>query len=518
MFSVLAALVVQLRNAFADRRDLLLENAALRHQLAIYQRKANRPHLTWESVIARALRLDPGLVGVAIAAIAAAVWFSRTAMVRWNNFWATEYDLGILDQLVYNTAHGRWFESSTTSYNFFGQHMQPILVVWAAAYRLFDAGPQFLIISQAVAAAAAAPVLYLAMRRFGMGRGLSVVVALTYLLNPYLHRALNYDFHPEATLVLPAFGAAWAIAAKRYWLAGGLALSAILFKEDAVFVTLALAAVLWWYGGRKQAYVTGGLALGWTFLVIVVIMPWIRGGSSSDLVERYGYLVGTSSQAEFLPWILVHPWVAVQYLVAPHRLWTMFLFVGVTAPLAVLRPKLLPFVLPGLAVAVLSMYGVQRELQLQYAVEVVPVAILIGALGALFAVRRISPAVVAMAIVAPAIVGYIQLSPLSPKIDNGHGPSAEHRAALMGALAEIPNDPRVSVSAQSGLTPRVSQRDHIYEFPRNALESDWVITDKYGVVSGQSGGPADFDKAVQDIHTQLEQVYDRDGVEVFRHP
>ena len=46
MFSVLAALVVQLRNTFADRRDLLLENAALRHQLAIYQRKANRPHLT----------------------------------------------------------------------------------------------------------------------------------------------------------------------------------------------------------------------------------------------------------------------------------------------------------------------------------------------------------------------------------------------------------------------------------------------------------------------------------------
>ena len=46
MFSVLAALVVQLRNTFADRRDLLLENAALRQQLAIYRRKGNRPQLT----------------------------------------------------------------------------------------------------------------------------------------------------------------------------------------------------------------------------------------------------------------------------------------------------------------------------------------------------------------------------------------------------------------------------------------------------------------------------------------
>jgi hypothetical protein len=30
MFSLFAALVVQFRNAFADRRDLLFENAALR--------------------------------------------------------------------------------------------------------------------------------------------------------------------------------------------------------------------------------------------------------------------------------------------------------------------------------------------------------------------------------------------------------------------------------------------------------------------------------------------------------
>ena len=46
MFSLLVALIAQLRNALADRRDLLLENAALRQQLAIYQRKGDRPALT----------------------------------------------------------------------------------------------------------------------------------------------------------------------------------------------------------------------------------------------------------------------------------------------------------------------------------------------------------------------------------------------------------------------------------------------------------------------------------------
>jgi hypothetical protein len=46
MFSLIAALVVQFRNAFADRRDVLLENAALRQQLAIYQRTGKRAPLT----------------------------------------------------------------------------------------------------------------------------------------------------------------------------------------------------------------------------------------------------------------------------------------------------------------------------------------------------------------------------------------------------------------------------------------------------------------------------------------
>jgi hypothetical protein len=43
MFSLLAMLIIELRNAFADRRDLVIENTALRQQLTIYQRKGRCP-------------------------------------------------------------------------------------------------------------------------------------------------------------------------------------------------------------------------------------------------------------------------------------------------------------------------------------------------------------------------------------------------------------------------------------------------------------------------------------------
>jgi putative transposase len=42
MFSLFAALIAQLRHAFADRSDLILENLALRQQLALHQRKCRR--------------------------------------------------------------------------------------------------------------------------------------------------------------------------------------------------------------------------------------------------------------------------------------------------------------------------------------------------------------------------------------------------------------------------------------------------------------------------------------------
>ena len=46
MFSSLVALIAQLRRALVDRRDLLVENAALPQRPAVYQRNGNRLPLT----------------------------------------------------------------------------------------------------------------------------------------------------------------------------------------------------------------------------------------------------------------------------------------------------------------------------------------------------------------------------------------------------------------------------------------------------------------------------------------
>ena len=90
----------------------------------------------WQLLVSRLSRVDPGFAVVAFAAVLAAIWFSKSALERWDNFTASAYDLAILDQLAWNTAHGDWFHSTFASYMFLGEHMQPVLVLWAAVYKV----------------------------------------------------------------------------------------------------------------------------------------------------------------------------------------------------------------------------------------------------------------------------------------------------------------------------------------------------------------------------------------------
>ncbi|MEP7216209.1 MAG: DUF2079 domain-containing protein [Anaerolineaceae bacterium] len=442
--------------------------------------------------------------------------FLANALSRWQNFQTNAFDLAFFDQIIWNTSRGDWFQTTFIGYNFAGQHLEPILLLFVPAYWL-GAGPPLLLATQAVVAAAAAIPLYAAARRFGLSAALSSAATASYLLNPYLHRALNFDFHPEVMVALPVFAAAWAVAAERYRLAAAFAISTLLFKEDAAFVALTIAALLWFESARREAVITAGAAVAYAAIAVLVVMPLVRNGAPSDLVERYGYLVDTTGQSQFLPRLATHPWVIPARLFAPAQFWTMTLFVGASAPLALLRPRLLLFLLPGLAVALLASHPQQRALDLHYSAELVPLISVLGLLGARAASRCVPAPAVLAAILLPVIVGFVALSPFSPTAERRSGPSATHLAALSEGLALVPSDASQEVSAQSGLLPRLSQRANAWEFPQAAERVDWVVIDRYTHRSRQSIASG-YDAAVTVVRATFERVYARDGVEVFRRP
>ncbi|MGE0229688.1 MAG: DUF2079 domain-containing protein [Dehalococcoidia bacterium] len=458
-----------------------------------------------------------------LAATAFIVYWLTESLRRWNDFETNAFDLAFFDQIIWNTAHGRWFETTFVPYNFAGQHFEPVLLLFAGAYQL-GAGPPFLTGTQVVVVGLAALLLFEAGRSFGLRPLLAATIAVAFLLSPYVHRAMQFDFHPESMTAAPAFASLWAVGAGRPRLAAGLALGALLFKEDAVFIVVALGAVIAWRGHRRLGIGTAAAAVAWTAVLLAVLMPWWRDGAPGDLGERYADVTGGNDGAAAAAWLVTHPVGVARATVQLEHLWTATLFV-VTSALAMLAaPLTLLLLVPGLALAVLSTHPPQSALELHYAAEVAVVA----AIGVVIGARRLSErapsgvgagvvtGIVAAVVLAPAVAGFLAMSPASLlTTERGARPTAEHRAAVLGALAIVPEGE--AVAAQSGLAARLSQREAVDEFPGRWESSSWVVVDAYGFRTTQSIG-AGFDEALARVRAEWERVYDRDGVEVFRRP
>ncbi len=445
----------------------------------------------------------------ALLAFAAGAAYIALAVVRWQSLETNAFDLAFFDQIVFNTSQGRWFETSFVEYNFAGQHLEPILLAFVPGYWL-GGGPLLLTTTQAAVAAAAAFPLYHLARRLGLSSAIAVASVAAYLANPYLLRAVGFDFHPEVMAALPAFTAAWAIASGRTRLAVAATLSLLLFKEDTVFLVLALAGFMWLRGQRRPAAGTAVVGLGYAIIAVFLIMPAIRDGQPSDLVARYGYLLpeggGTANVAST-------PLRALAELLHPAQLRTAGLFLASSAIVGLAKPRLLVAVVPGLALALLSTHEPQRRLELHYAAELVPTAMVVTLLAAASLGERLHRLVLAGIIAAPALLAAVVLNPFGAS--HGTPPNERHRAAVLAAIALVPADEHVSVSAQSGLLPRLSQRVEAHEFPGFSGRADWVIVDRFGFRSSQSLDSG-FETELARVRRSYDLVYSADGVEVFR--
>ncbi len=445
---------------------------------------------------------DAGARVIVLAAVAIFVgfWLDRS-LTSWRDMRTHAYDLAVFDQLIWNTAHGRLFETSFAPYNYLGDHFQPVLILFVPIYWL-GGGAQALLGAQALVSGLAAIALYEAARALRLHPVLAASAAVTYLLNPYLHRALAFDFHPETMLALPAFAALSAFAGGRIRLGVALALSLLLFKEDAVFVTLALAGCAATLGRRRPALAVASVALLSTVLVVGWLMPHARDGYPSHLAARYTVLGGREGLSA-LAFMAQHPSEAVRVLAQPGRTEPGVQFVA-AAPWVLLAPWQALALSPGLALTLLSSHAPQRTLDLHYAVEMVPVAALAG----LFACRRLArslpvPSVAAL-ILLSTVLATLALSPVSPSARSGAGQGkATHVRAVEEAIALVPSD--AAVSAQSNLAPRLAHRQQLWVFPGWWEEADWVLVD------GEGGSDSDFRAALESVRRTYRLAYEADG-------
>jgi len=312
--------------------------------------------------------------------LAFALFVGYHALYRHWEYHSDAFDLGNMDQAVWNTLHGHPFRFTNRGNDDFGPptrlsiHVEPIILLLALLY-LIHSGPATLLVTQTVALALGAiPLFALSLRRMPHLPFIGVGLVFAYLLSPFAIGSALWDFHPVALATPLLLVALWALDARHYGWFLAAAILAITTKEDvglSVAVVALLLAVVRPEKRRFGALVALG-ALLWVALCFKVILPHYNVGvpGGNNYWYRYSWLGSTPTEA--LVNALTKPWLVWNYLLVPGRIKYLALLLGSAGGLGLLSPALLLATAPDLAVNLLSTHSEQYSGFFQYNAIILP--------------------------------------------------------------------------------------------------------------------------------------------------
>jgi uncharacterized membrane protein len=446
-------------------------------------------------------------------------------------------ELGIMDQVLWNTVHGHFMQESLCnavwggnclgSVSRFAIHFEPILIPLSLIYVVAPNVKILLFLQAAGVAVGAIPAYLLATWRLKhLGWGL--LFAALYLVYPPLLSAVIHDFHPETAAAGLLMWALYFLFARR---GRALVLTCVVLLACKETFTLDVAmiglfAIAW---QRRVRLGTGLVVLAAGTLVLALLLMRLNSPlGHSPVTDR------------FLP-LLQHPFQTILGDVTdPARLSYLLKLLGPLGFLPLLAPWTAVMALPSVALNFFSDFSSMYSGSNQYNVDIGPVLVF----SAIDAMVWVAPAVAKMLqrtrqrnasawrapgaarwlrpqvlVVALLLVGLgVEGPSLSKHVGGylGNWPAATAHTRLgYQILALIPPD--ASVSAQSTLVPHLSHRTQIEEFPSGENVEEYVVVDTdsdyYPFYTR-----GDFDDAVQSLvkSPQLQVVADRDGYVLLR--
>lgn len=408
-----------------------------------------------------------------VAVCAYALVFSYLTIMEHRVFWTWCYDLGNMDQAVWNTAHGRLLELTTVSgiQSRLGLHVEPILILIAPLYWVYESVNVLLIVQSVIVALGGVFVYLLARRRL---RNSFAALGLTavYLMYPPLQAANVFHFHAvtlSSTFVLAALYAIEVEHFGMHYLFSALAMSC---KEDGPLIVVALGLYLIISKKkRKHGSATVVFGLVWFSVASFVILPAFNHG---DLAHFDRYSQFGDGLADAIVYIATHPFSVARYLATEQRfMYVISLFAPLAfLPLFGLGPLMLS--LPTLAVNLLSNFPYQHLVD-EFHYSAPAVAGLLGGTiagidwlatvlsGAFRLKRRTWVGILSLMVFASGCFSCYRRGAL-PIFGGFDWPTAGyHESQGQRQLEAIPAD--ASVSAQTSLVPHLTHRREVYQYP-----------------------------------------------------
>jgi uncharacterized membrane protein len=459
-----------------------------------------------------------------ILALSYAGAFSIFSIMRHNAFGSDLFDLGMYDQMFWNTLHGRLFRTTVYQvtpapdllvaidlkrydYNFLAQQFVPLLLLLTPLYALWQ-DPRMLCILQSVALGAAAFALYRLAARMLASRALAFLAAFAFAMNPLVQQANLKDFHIETFEPAFLFLAIYALVSRRLWLYWPALILYLAASHSVALIVMALGIFLLVRERRVPlGLATFALGVLWYAVAVPWIMLQVRHGEPIGLLEPYRHLFPQYQGKGILGVlfaILMNPFHVFAVAFSPTRVASLLRLLLPVMAMPLLAPATALFVLPPLLWVLLSGDPAQYGLEMHYAMPILGplyVAALCGMRNWLHAERKRRPYFVglepdaathlisgiprrhprAYALIVGSMLAISLLFYRYGRLPAGgrfHWDDyrvVEHQKLASRYRAAVPAD--AGLCAQSALGAHMAERERIFLFPEIQNGVSYILID-----------------------------------------
>lgn len=279
-------------------------------------------------VAARHARLAKAAFAVAFVGYVAIV--GHFSLLDHRNLATSVYDMGIYDNLVWQTAHGFFLECSLIrGGNHMSAHFDPILWLLAQIYRFYQHSETLLVFQTIWLASGALPLWALARKRL-KNEWMAAILVVVYFLHPALHGVNMFDFHSVMLMVPLAMWAVYLLdvgGLKRYWLVFALLLAT---REDISILNCFIGTYAILIGRTRTGLATIFVSMIYLACVKLYVMADSSLLMSADKAYSYIYFYeemiphGAEGARGLFTTLLVNPLFALQVLFKEEKLLFFF--------------------------------------------------------------------------------------------------------------------------------------------------------------------------------------------------
>jgi len=424
------------------------------------------------------------------------LYFTLGSFLKYDNFYTGRFDLGNMDQTVWNSIHGRIFQitdpNGTDAISRLSYHADFILVLISPLYLIWS-HPKMLLLLQTFALAFGSIFVFLIAKEILKNKSLPLVLSIAYLLNPVLEYSNLYDFHPVTlgtTFLLACF---YYFLKRKYLLFLIFAVLAGLTKEHvwAIISLFGIAIVTRViienkfklnFLRKKQLIeiIIGGLVfLLSTFLFYYLIWHAIPGARGGNHFALSYYSDFGNSASDIIKNIIFSPLKTVSMLLQTENIYYLLQLFFPLGFLSLLSPLILIFALPDLSINLLSNNPQLHQIYYQYTATITPFLFISAIYSISFLKKRFklfSGNVLILYLVFTAVASAYLYGPLpgakNPSIQMLTN-KLDNKYIIDDFTESIPAS--YSVAATNNLGSHLSRRQKIFTIPIGIDKADYVL-------------------------------------------